>query len=234
MYRSGWLDELIRRFRPGENLSDLSRHLGHDRRDKVSKTNQGNRQLKPQEISGVASFLRISVDEFVKIMDDANTTKLNVPDSGTRTKSNISRLVISPPKTKMKNDSSAAGLKNLPAYGSAEGDQGGMIIDREIQWLTRPLRLDGVEEAYALRIAGDSMLPMYRAGDFVYVHPHLPLEGERGVVVLTRENEGIVKLFRRWTDEGIEVEELYPERRVLTIPKSDIETAHRVIGSIEP
>ena len=234
MYRDGWLLELIKKHRPDGSLAQLSKHLEHPHPSNISKSNKGQRRIQDTEMSPIADYLGIDVNQFIKTIEAASETKLLVTSTNSDPKRNVQALVIPPPVTKMKNDNFTAGLKNLPGRVTTLGAKGGMVIGEATQWLTRPLRLDGVADAYALRFSGDHMQPAYHDGDLVYVHPHLPLQVNRGVLILMRDGEALVGLFTRWTRDAIEIDELHPERRTIAISRENIESTHRIIGFIEP
>ena len=233
MYTPGWLTSLIRRYRPDANLTALSRHLGHARVDKLSKTNRQGRHIQDVEMQPTADFLGISLETLIEAISEKGAT--NAPKDIRADKiDKLSHKLSQSKGMSAKVRSLVAGEQNLPTYGSGVGGRGGMIIDKEIQWINRPLRLDGVDGAYALRIPNDSMRPMYWAGDYVYVHPLLPLVEGRPAVVVTPENEGIVGLYRSRESRGVVLEMLYPAARETLIPHEDVATVHKIVGSQEP
>lgn len=71
------------------------------------------------------------------------------------------------------------------------------------------------EHAYALEIAGDSMLPVYRNGDIIIVSPAAPIRRGDRVVVKTRDGEVMAKELTRRTGKSVELKSLnadHPER----------------------
>ena len=72
------------------------------------------------------------------------------------------------------------------------------------------------ENAYALRIAGDSMEPVYRDGDIIVVSPNSQTHVGDRVVVRLKSGEVLAKELRRRTPEEITLASLnpaHPERR---------------------
>ncbi|MCG4521690.1 S24 family peptidase, partial [Butyricimonas sp. DFI.6.44] len=74
------------------------------------------------------------------------------------------------------------------------------------------------EHAYALEIAGDSMMPLFRDGDTVIVSPGAPVRRGDRVIVKTREGEVLAKELKRRTAKTIELKSINPqyEDRVLS------------------
>ena len=72
------------------------------------------------------------------------------------------------------------------------------------------------ENAYALRIVGDSMEPVYREGDIIVVSPNSQTHVGDRVVVRLKSGEVLAKELRRRTPEEITLASLnpaHPERR---------------------
>lgn len=234
MYKDGWLFALLVKHRPdNHSLAGLNRYVFGSDRDKMSKVNKGRRRVQSAEAPKIAEYLGISNDEFLALMEAATSKDYQKSPVNTALTKSSAFVLPTGPAT-IKGRRTVAGEKNLPVYGRGRGSRGGTIIDTEIQQIVRPQRLDGVEEAYALRVAGDEMKPVYYDGDFVYVHPVLPLEPGRGVVIAFHDREAITRLFCGWTADAIEVEEMYPHPRKVLIPRESILSAQRIVGKIEP
>jgi phage repressor protein C with HTH and peptisase S24 domain len=87
----------------------------------------------------------------------------------------------------------------------------------------------GDDRIYALEIAGDSMEPVFRAGDVVVVHPGGAVRRGDRVVVRTRAGEVMAKVLGRKNDQTVELISLnaaYPAR---TLPAADIEWIARIV-----
>jgi phage repressor protein C with HTH and peptisase S24 domain len=87
----------------------------------------------------------------------------------------------------------------------------------------------GDERVYALEIAGDSMEPLFRAGDVVIVQPGAALRRGDRVVVRTRAGEVMAKMLGRRNEQRIELVSLnaaYPTRELAT---SDIDWIARIV-----
>jgi len=83
--------------------------------------------------------------------------------------------------------------------------------------------------AYALEIAGDSMLPAYRDGDRILVSPSANLRRGDRVVVKTLAGEVMAKQLGRLTVQRIELKSFNPAYEDRIFPMSDISFVHRII-----
>jgi phage repressor protein C with HTH and peptisase S24 domain len=82
---------------------------------------------------------------------------------------------------------------------------------------------------YALEIAGESMLPVYRDGDRVLVSPSGSLRRGDRVVVKTRAGEVMAKSLGRTTAQRIELKSFNPVFEDLHFAPSDLAFMHRIV-----
>ena len=87
----------------------------------------------------------------------------------------------------------------------------------------------GEDRVYALEIAGDSMEPMYRAGDIVIVQPGAAVRRGDRVVVRTRAGEVMAKLLGRRNDQAIELLSLNPAHKPRELPATEIDWIARIV-----
>lgn len=126
----------------------------------------------------------------------------------------------------------------IPAYGQAmTGPDGKFILNGgKIADVLAPPILQGVPDAYAVFISGESMEPRYFAGECVYVHPSLPVRrGDFVVVEIGADDEGeapfaYVKRFISQDATRLRLEQFNP-REVLEFPSSRVVRVHRIVGS---
>lgn len=85
------------------------------------------------------------------------------------------------------------------------------------------------EGAYALEISGDSMAPLYRAGDRVVVSPEAQVRRGDRVVLKTAEGEVMAKEVRRLTANKVELASLNPEHPPRTLDRKDIDWMARIL-----
>jgi phage repressor protein C with HTH and peptisase S24 domain len=87
----------------------------------------------------------------------------------------------------------------------------------------------GEDRVYALEITGDSMEPMYRAGDVVIVQPGAAVRRGDRVVVRTRTGEVLAKVLGRRNDQTIELLSLNPAHKPREVPTADVEWIARIL-----
>lgn len=87
----------------------------------------------------------------------------------------------------------------------------------------------GEDRVYALEIAGDSMEPMYRAGDIVIVQPGAAVRRGDRVVVRTRAGEVMAKLLGRRNEQTVELVSLNPAHKPREIPAAEIDWIARIL-----
>lgn len=121
----------------------------------------------------------------------------------------------------------------IPLIGFAQAGLGGFFDDGGFPvghgW--EQIRFPQVEDenAYALEVSGDSMLPLYRAGDVLIVSPAAQIRRGDRVVVRTRKGEVLAKVLARKTLRVVEFASLNPGHEPLTYPLSEIDWMARII-----
>ena len=122
--------------------------------------------------------------------------------------------------------SSRQAPRPVPLIGFAEAGAGGYFDDGGFPvgsgW--DAIRFPNVndEHAYALEVSGNSMEPLYRAGDILVISPAAPLRRGDRVVVKTRDDEVLVKELKRKTAKSVELRSLNPEHKDRTLPMSEV------------
>lgn len=127
----------------------------------------------------------------------------------------------------------------LPLYGTVVGgvygqfELNGNLLDR----VKAPASLFGVKNAYAVRIAGESMWPRYEDGETVYVNPERrPTKNDYVVAQIRREENGpleaFVKKFVRWNSERLILSQFNPEKE-LEFDSRLVESVHYILKSGE-
>ncbi|MGV8995526.1 MAG: S24 family peptidase [Parvibaculaceae bacterium] len=119
-------------------------------------------------------------------------------------------------------DGARARAMPVPLIGLAQAGNGGYFDDAGFPvgggW--DEVRLPDLkdENAYALEVAGDSMMPVYRDGDVIVVSPAASIRKGDRVVVKTMAGEVLAKVLARQSEKRIELLSLNPafETRVLS------------------
>ena len=121
----------------------------------------------------------------------------------------------------------------VPLLGLAQAGAGGYFDDAGFPvgqgWDAVAFPLPDDENAYALKVTGESMLPLYREGDTILVSPAARIRKGDRVVVKTRDGEVMAKVLGRRTREAVELTSLNPEHGDRTIPLASIEWMARIV-----
>lgn len=141
--------------------------------------------------------------------------------------------------------------RDVPVMGTAlcadiDVDNGGRVVSVEameldcgevVDYVRRPLSLDGKREIYALYFRGVSMAPRYEPGELGYVDPKRPPLLNDYVVVQLRRPDGhdgervytvIAKRLKKQTASHFELEQFNPPLTFI-VPRHDVAHIHRII-----
>lgn len=128
---------------------------------------------------------------------------------------------------------SAARQRPIPLIGMAEAGSRGYFDDGGFPagsgWEDVDLPAVDDEHAYALKVSGDSMLPLYRNGDIIIVAPGERLRPGDRVVVKTRDGEVMAKLLARRTAKTVELDSLNPAYERRTLKSGEIDWIARIV-----
>ena len=122
---------------------------------------------------------------------------------------------------------------SVPLLGFAQAGAGGFFDDAGFPagqgWDLIELPAQSTESSYALKVQGDSMLPLYRNGDVLIVEPGATTRKGDRVVVKTNGGEVMAKVLERRTTTSIVLVSLNPDHPDRDIPTSDIEWVARIV-----
>lgn len=120
----------------------------------------------------------------------------------------------------------------VPLLGLAQAGGGGFFDDGGFPvgqgWDEVALPAFG-EDAYALEVSGESMLPLYRKGDVLIVSPSARLRKGDRVVVKTMEGEVMAKVLKRRTSERVELSSANPDHDDRILPLGEIAWMARIV-----
>jgi phage repressor protein C with HTH and peptisase S24 domain len=129
------------------------------------------------------------------------------------------------------------GQADLPVLGRAQGGRSGVLIipaeQSPVDWTYRPPQLRGVQDAFAVFAYDDSMHPMYKHGQTLWVHPHLPVKAGDGVLIVKHGDEAIVKELVRRTESEVVLKQYRPNEAEFALPLAEIRSIYRVIGALD-
>lgn len=131
---------------------------------------------------------------------------------------------------------SQSSFATLPVRGAARGGkaQEMFLADGAIDHVPRPHYLAHVKDAYAIYVVGNSMVPMYRPRQLLFINPYMPPVTGSGVVITQPNGAVLIKEFVKQKNTGVVVREYQPEQRDFTVAANDIATIHSVVGATEP
>ncbi len=132
----------------------------------------------------------------------------------------------------MAEDSGGKRRRGIPLLGFAQAgdhgffDDGGFPVGQGWDEIDGPGEGEGV---YALEVNGDSMMPVYRAGDHILVQPTTePRRGDR-VVVKTTEGEVMAKEVERVSAKRLELLSLNPEYPGRALDRKEVAWVARIL-----
>jgi phage repressor protein C with HTH and peptisase S24 domain len=130
-------------------------------------------------------------------------------------------------------DEHAGATHGVPMMGfaqAAEGDHfddAGHPVGKGWDELAFPAVAD--ESAYALKIAGDSMAPLFRDGSVIVVSPAATVRKDDRVVVMTSDGQITVREFNRRTPKAIEFRALTRAQKDEALPTRDVRWISRIV-----
>ncbi len=123
----------------------------------------------------------------------------------------------------------------VPLIGMAQAGAGGFFDDGGFPtgsgWDEIVIPNLNDEHAYALEIAGDSMMPLYRDGDVIVVAPQAAIRRGDRVVLKTKSGEVLAKELKRRSAKSIELKSLNPDHPDRAFDIKDVEWMARIMWS---
>lgn len=124
--------------------------------------------------------------------------------------------------------------RDLPIMGAVRGGSDGFYFNEgePKEYVRRPPLLEGVANAFALYVDGDSMEPRYFAGEILYVNPNRPVTRGCFVAVELADGQGLIKQFLRRDDNQVLLRQFNPAKEI-PIPASQVKHIYRITASGE-
>lgn len=156
----------------------------------------------------ISNAMGIPIDDLLKMLDDEQEFKLN-------------------------EDVSPNNLSIIPILGTVKAGYDWLAEENVIDYITLKENITNVKEYFALRITGDSMLPLLSDGDLVIVHDQNDVESGQTAVVLINGDEATVKKVIK-TNEGIELHAMNPYYPVKKFTYDDMKNIPvKIIGRVK-
>lgn len=132
-----------------------------------------------------------------------------------------------------KSDNRNNNITKIPILGTVKAGYDWLAEENIIDYITLKENIPNVNEYYALRITGDSMLPLLAEGDLVIVHDQDNVESGQTAVVLINGEEATVKKVVK-TNEGIELHAMNPYYPVKKFTFEDMQKIPvKIIGRVK-
>lgn len=123
-------------------------------------------------------------------------------------------------------------VSKIPILGTVKAGYDWLAEENIVDYITLKENIPNVGEYYALRITGDSMLPLLAEGDLVIVHDQDDVESGQTAVVLINGEEATVKKVVK-TNEGIELHAMNPYYPVKKFTFEDMQKIPvKIIGRV--
>lgn len=128
-------------------------------------------------------------------------------------------------------DDAGAPPRTVPLIGVAQAGAGGFFDDAGFPvghgW--EAVDLPGAREgAYALKVQGDSMMPLYRDGDTLIVEPAARIRKGDRVVVRTRAGEVMAKILAKKSGTEIVLASVNPAHPDRSLAPADVDWMARI------
>lgn len=138
----------------------------------------------------------------------------------------------------VRNSVAADGAKDLPLYGRARGgsphSERIVVNPRDpIEFIARPPELAHVQEAFAVEVQDESMLPAFRPGHFAFVNPNKAVTRGCDALIVFEDGDAIIKSYQGQKGSELLLRQYNPPRDV-RIPVADVQQILRIIGVREP
>jgi phage repressor protein C with HTH and peptisase S24 domain len=127
----------------------------------------------------------------------------------------------------------ASAHARIPVLGFAQAGEKGFFDDAGFPagngWEEVDFPVVGDPETYALNVAGDSMLPLYRDGDTLIVSPGANISRGDRIVLRTGDGEVMAKQIVRKTTDEVTLASFNPAFPDRTISLQDVEWMARIL-----
>lgn len=122
---------------------------------------------------------------------------------------------------------------SIPLLGTVKAGYNWLAEENIVDYITVRENIPNVNEYFALRVTGDSMLPLLSDGDLVIVHSQEDIEsGQTAVILINGEEATIKKIIK--TNEGIELHAMNPYYPIRKFTYEDMKNNPiKIIGRVK-
>lgn len=214
-------------------VSDLIR----DRRADLEMTQEALANLTGYSVAGIRKIESGGVERirngrvFISALnlDPAEWANAEKEDTNTRLFERHKGAGVAPDRT-------PGSFTHVPVVGraAASGEPGKLIMLNEVtEYVPRPPELAGVQDAFAVFVYGDSMVPRYFPNERVYVHPYRPVaRGDFCVIQIgaVEPECAYVKRFVSMDEKEVRLEQYNPPKEI-TFPRKEVRSIGRIVAS---
>lgn len=142
-------------------------------------------------------------------------------------------LIEDEKKSKYVTDELGTPVVSIPLLGTVKAGYNWLAEENIVDYITIRENIPNVNEYFALRITGDSMLPLLSDGDLVIVHSQENIEsGQTAVILINGEEATIKKIIK--TNEGIELHAMNPYYPIRKFTYEDMKNIPiKIIGRVK-
>ena len=124
-------------------------------------------------------------------------------------------------------------INKIPILGTVKAGYDWLAEENIIDYITIKENIPNLKEYYALKVTGDSMLPLLSEGDLVIVHDQDDVESGQTAIVLINGDEATVKKVIK-TNDGIELHAMNPYYPVKKFTFEDMKNIPvKIIGRVK-
>lgn len=124
-------------------------------------------------------------------------------------------------------------ISRIPILGTVKAGYDWLAEENVVDYITLKENIPNIKEYYALKITGDSMLPLLSEGDLVIVHDQDDVESGQTAVILINGEEATVKKVVK-TNEGVELHSMNPYYPVKKFTYEDMKSIPvKIIGRVK-
>lgn len=133
-------------------------------------------------------------------------------------------------KTNIRN--AVINVARIPILGTVKAGYDWLAEENVVDYITLKETIPNINEYYALKITGQSMLPLLSEGDLVIVHDQDDVESGQTAVILINGEEATVKKVIK-TNDGIELHAMNPYYPVKKFTYDDMKNIPvKIIGRV--
>ena len=107
------------------------------------------------------------------------------------------------------------------------------FAETPIDRVPRPPNLAHAQDAYALYVPDDSMAPMYRPRQLLFINPHKPPTPNGGTLVIAHDGTVLLRAFVKSTPKGATLR-AYNPASTTTLTTKTLATFHSITGTLDP